>query len=76
MLYFSTTQSMKIEKVVEPYIHGLVQERRNSSANALELHLSCINHRYGDKVRNVRWLNSLHNNESYLGWHLNSELPA
>ena len=25
------------------YIDGLVQERRNSSANALELHLSCTN---------------------------------
>ena len=25
------------------FIDGLVQERRNSSANALELHLSCIN---------------------------------
>ena len=25
------------------YMDGLVQERRNSIANALELHLSCIN---------------------------------
>ena len=28
---------------VEPYIDGLVQERRNSIANALELRLSCTN---------------------------------
>ena len=25
------------------HVDGLVQERRNSTANALELHLSCIN---------------------------------
>ena len=27
----------------KPYMDGLLQERRNSIANALELHLSCIN---------------------------------
>ena len=27
----------------QAYIDGLVQERRNSIANALELHLSCTN---------------------------------
>ena len=30
-------------KVMALHFHGLVQERRNSIANALELHLSCIN---------------------------------
>ena len=30
------------------HIDGLVQERRNSTANALELRLSCSNHRYED----------------------------
>ena len=30
------------------YIDGLVQENRNSSALAMELRLSCMNHRYKD----------------------------
>ena len=28
------------------FINGLVQERRNSSASAMELRLSCISHRH------------------------------
>ena len=31
------------DEYLQVYIDGLVQERRNSIANVLELHLTCIN---------------------------------
>ena len=33
----------KLKLIQFTIAYGLMQERRNSSANALELHLSCIN---------------------------------
>ena len=39
----SKIESFTIFPTVVPYIYGLVQERRNSIANALELRLSCTN---------------------------------
>ena len=45
-----TSQTMHLEGAIQggmysatSYFHGLVQERRNSSALAMELRLSCIN---------------------------------
>ena len=40
---FHTQACWWIYMHVGPYIEGLVQERHNSSAFAMELHLSCIN---------------------------------
>ena len=42
------------------YIELLTQERHNSSANALELRLSCTAHRYKGIHRNTRVENPLH----------------
>ena len=42
VMHICITRKMKVV-FNDPYINGLVQERRNSSAKALELRLSCTN---------------------------------
>ena len=42
------------------HIHGLVQERHNSIATALELHLSCTNPAIWSNQPIIKWLNTRH----------------
>ena len=51
-----------IQDIVMEHIDGLVQERRNSIANALELHLSCTNPSIEDVILkiNIKDKNYLH----------------
>ena len=42
-MFYSTISCIKIRSMTDMHIDGLVQERRNSIANALELRLSCTN---------------------------------
>ena len=37
--------------VIDIHIDGLMKERRNSNANAMEVHLFALTHRYGGFVR-------------------------
>ena len=51
LILFKSTCLLCVPKQMKPiqitnlaeYLHGLMQERRHSIANALELRLSCIN---------------------------------
>ena len=40
---FVAIEASGLQFFVQPHINGLVQERRNSIANALELRTSCTN---------------------------------
>ena len=68
-------RSLKSSECDNTYVDGLVQERRNSSVLAMELHLSCINPSMLDTLHWIECLSTLilHNyqskqNMSYSFW--------
>ena len=75
-MYFTETHNYDMD-FDQRYIDRLLQERRNSSALAMELRLSCTTHRYvvSEAIIDLRYIANIYNASETTHLNINFNCP-